>query len=208
MSPKSAFKSLIILTTFFTANALNELKSCQDDSLLEGAFCFVNSTYDKSYPSEPFPNFVSSYLWIHEFVDFDTKHQTITMFAEAFVEWNDTRLGIKSGQAGKNLVKWSVVDEDVATKIFTPTLIIEKAKKVEEIGQISSTNEAYFWHFGHHLETKKNLLITFVCSLDFSDFPFDHHSCNFTFGLSGNSINYVQLWPTKAHSGFFPGFLF
>ena len=175
-----------------TLKVVDALTTCNELSSPKGKLCFVNDTYDKSQPSGPHPNYVNSHLWIHEIVDFNAEEQTITIFADFFVEWNDTRIQLKDSEDN-----WTEIDQELARSIYFPTLVFIKTKKVQEIKQISSTNEQYFWHIGQHLELKKHLMITLVCPLDFSHFPFDQHACNFTFRVSGSPAELVKLKPIK-----------
>ena len=38
--------------------------------------------------------------------------------------------------------------------------------------------------------------VTIYCSFDFSTFPFDSNTCNFTFGLNFWSENFMTMTPT------------
>ena len=43
----------------------------------------------------------------------------------------------------------------------------------------------------------ERLKITFYCSFEFENFPFDSHHCGLNFGLSNSDINSFKLMPTN-----------
>ena len=188
----------VILSLFWLEACLctgSLLRPCNDTNVKYGSFCHLNDTYDKSLPSTPYPNKVDQFFIIHEIIDFDPEYQTVTFFLKCRMEWNDTRISTKRDP---DEVNWTWVDEEFAKEIFFPTLSIYKAKHVKVVEQVSTIDYRYFWHHKngpHHFEMEQNMMVTIVCSFDFSSFPFDHHSCNFEFGFS-LSQGFLLLTPT------------
>ena len=171
------------------------LRPCDDTNGKYGSLCHLNDRYDKSWPSTPYPNKVDQFIIIHEIIDFDPQHQTITFFLNCRMEWNDTRI---STRKDPEEYSWTWVDDEFAKEIFFPALSISKAKHVKEVEQVSTKKDRFYWHHRngpHHFEMEQNLMVTIVCAFDFSSFPFDHHSCNFEFGFSF-SQNFLLFTPT------------
>ena len=88
-----------------------------------------------------------------------------------------------------------------------PTLRYDMVKTVEKAKNYGSVGKHYFWFESpHHLEFREVVLLTVYCSFDFEPYPFDHHSCNISFGSITRSYKLVQLKRPKlshrAHAGF------
>ena len=43
------------------------------------------------------------------------------------------------------------------------------------------------------MEYQQSLKVTIYCSITFKHFPFDHHTCDLNFGVSGNEIRALKL---------------
>ena len=76
-------------------------------------------------------------------------------------------------------------------------------KSVEVQKEFSSTDIGYFWlYYPHLLNFQEILRVRVYCPFKFGNYPFDQHECNFTFGMSGNTIDGIALTPAKIrHAG-------
>ena len=60
----------------------------------------------------------------------------------------------------------------------------------------------YFWfQRPHQFEFRTEIKTEIFCAFDFSHFPFDTNSCNFSIGSISHSHSYVLLSPTMAING-------
>ncbi len=125
-----------LLRLIFTLNIVVQalgLPKCQD--VQTGEFCHEGESYDKSYPAEPLPQSFDQKVHIYDIFGFDEDKQTLTLFIEFRVEWNDTRILLKSIQDPK----WSEIDNELAALLYFPTIGISNAERFSEIDKISST---------------------------------------------------------------------
>ena len=71
------------------------------------------------------------------------------------------------------------------------------AKDVIRERRYGAVDLDFFWfRFPHFLEYQQALKVTIYCSLDFTNFPFDSHTCDLKFGSSYSTDNALQLDPS------------
>ena len=90
-----------ILILLVLHNTLAQLKSCDED-ISELTLCYVDENgYDLSGPSKPFPSKLTPSIEIHDVVEFNAEEKSLSLLLEIHLEWNDTRLFLKSGDPNK-----------------------------------------------------------------------------------------------------------
>ena len=82
--------------------------------------------------------------------------------------------------------------------IYFPTLKFKNEKNANLKLKFSpKKDETYYWmKYPHQLDYRRNVKITIYCSFDFSQFPFDSHECNVSYGINFLSKNYLHMMPT------------
>ena len=78
--------------------------------------------------------------------------------------------------------RWLKIDKELEDKIFVPNLRVKNAKNLHS-GQEYGPSEKYFWlRYDGYLLYQERMRITVYCPLEFNDFPFDYHYCDFKIG--------------------------
>ena len=78
---------------------------------------------------------------------------------------------------------WHVVKQSDAIQIFTPSLKIVRAKYIDRKMQFGPVDTGFFFYMQPFLfEYQESLKVTLYCSLDFTTFPFDYHTCDLKYG--------------------------
>ena len=99
--------------------------------------------------------------------------------------------------------KWHQITPDEEKKLFFPTLMFKKEKALTARSKFSpKMHEDFYWLlYPNQLEFRQYLRVTIYCSFDFSPFPFDFHTCNFSFGVNFWSDNNVVMKPAMIIHG-------
>lgn len=94
-------------------------------------------------------------------------------------------------------LEWFKLDESEAKNIFFPTLRFKRTKKVENEVMFGPPNGDYFWYNDkdRFFEYQQAFTITFYCPMDFGQYPFDAHFCNFDFGDSNQGNDSLIILP-------------
>ena len=93
-------------------------------------------------------------------------------------------------------VEWFAVSKEDVEQIFSPTLKILKAKDVTRERRYGAVDMDFYWFKNpHFFQYQQALKVTIYCPMDFSNFPFDSHSCDLLYGSSYSTANAMQLYP-------------
>ena len=89
-----------ILTLTFLLISITQIKAlslCSDPSIEKLSICKNVENYDKSFPGDPIKVYNS--VTVLDIVEFNADDNTITLFVQIMVMWNDTRLTLTTGDA-------------------------------------------------------------------------------------------------------------
>jgi hypothetical protein len=73
-----------------------ELKSCTEANE-EITVCKTGLMYQNNVPPEPFPALLNSKVAITDIVDVNTESNTMTIFADIILVWNDSAISLHGG---------------------------------------------------------------------------------------------------------------
>ncbi len=91
---------------------------------------------------------------------------------------------------------YPVSNED-AKQIYNPTLKFKNIKDIARERKYGFRDEdSFFLIPPHWLEYHQALKVTIYCPFDFTSYPFDSHQCQFNFGASDLTTDYLELEPT------------
>jgi len=91
-------RTLTLLTFFLVSiNQIKALSLCTDPSIDKLSICKNVENYDKSFPGDPIK--VRNSVTVLDIVEFNADDNTITLFVQIMVMWNDTRLTLTTGDA-------------------------------------------------------------------------------------------------------------
>ena len=92
-------KSLRFWVWAFFLGLTEGLYHCNDKHFDKLSICQNVQTYDKSFPGDPIKVYNS--LTVLDVVEFNPDDNTITLFVQIMVMWNDTRLTLTTGNANE-----------------------------------------------------------------------------------------------------------
>ena len=96
---QSVMKSLRFWVWAFFLGLTEGLYHCNDKHFDKLSICQNVQTYDKSFPGDPIKVYNS--LTVLDVVEFNPDDNTITLFVQIMVMWNDTRLTLTTGNANE-----------------------------------------------------------------------------------------------------------
>lgn len=186
-------KVVWILLLLRSSIALGTIEHC-GKIIEKSSLCHTDDNgYDMSGPNKPYPSKLTPSIEIHDIVEFNPEEKSVTFLLEIFLQWNDTRLELKSVDPN-DTTQWYFISEELSRLIYMPTLRYDMAKRVEKPRDYGSVGKHYFWfEKPHRLEFREVVLLTVYCIFDFEPFPFDQHTCNVSFGSMTRSYNIIQL---------------
>ena len=68
-----------------------------------------------------------------------------------------------------------------------------KYEKTQSYGDTGSFSFRYLGNFGDNLEYAEVAVIKLFCDFDFTNYPFDYHQCDLTYGDDINDADYIRL---------------
>jgi len=105
----------------------------------------------------------------------DDVHHSVSIKAVVMLRWRDPRLTFKrvykDQPLDNRLLKWLWLPRLGSPLLRSFDILEYSGGKQERLTLMAGQNDT--------LEYRGLALITFSCSMDFSDFPFDHHKCLF-----------------------------
>lgn len=92
-----------VIPLFFLAASILDHAHCKlvpcNAIASQSQICKVNELdYDKSFPAAPNPNHFFDVIEIYDVVELDSEDQSITLFLQLTMAWNDTRISSKSNK--------------------------------------------------------------------------------------------------------------
>ena len=92
---------------------------------------------------------------------------------------------------------WYQIIGDEVKNVWNPDLIFLHVTNIKTLTRYGSDEKFSFW-----LNTKKefiryweSILVTFSCSFNFKNYPFDVNSCNFSFGCESQGADKLNFSP-------------
>lgn len=174
-----------------------ELQSCSEP-VEKLQLCSLVDNYGISFPSQPssWPSQINNSISLLDIVEFEPTDNTIGLFVILKVWWEDPWLSLKSNDPSESL-GWYYIDQSISQSLFFPKLKIKNAKSSSsQIGYSPSKTHYYWYAHPHYLEYQETLKVVIYCSFEFSNFPFDQHTCDFNFGASSNADYNTRLAPS------------
>ena len=90
-----------VFILFILHKTIAQLKSC-DEEFSELSLCYIDENgYDLSGPSKPYPSKLTPSIEIHDVVEFNPDEKSLSLLLEIHLQWNDSRLFLKSGDENK-----------------------------------------------------------------------------------------------------------
>ena len=78
------------------ATKVSSLESCASKDVTKLQLCTLEDAYDTSLPSEPWPVTVKNSVTVLDVVELNPDDNTLTIFVQLKVLWNDTGLSLIS----------------------------------------------------------------------------------------------------------------
>mgnify|MGYP001195437232 FL=1 len=173
-----------------------ELPFCHEN-IPNATICKLEDHYDPFLPPLPWPVLVKPTIFIKEISNVDVEAKSISLFLELFVSWKDSRITVKNQ-------KWRKINPEEANHFWHPTLQFDRILHLEKQSIFGQPKHPFaFWMLTteNTLQYSEEIQVTFTCPMDFSDFPFDVHFCNFTLGDYEYEIEEVEFdWSTVTYS--------
>ena len=156
------------------SKSLQECKDVQDASTL----CSLMPHYNWQIPPPNVTTQLKIGMTFWQVNDVDDSKQTISFIVVLAWVWQDKRLKVK-----KNLTDFDTVTfTHLLDQLWIPDIIFTTAIKTDRVGGMKgkSLRALTYWHFNNtsNMAFQDVLRITSECTMDFTNFPFDHQSCD------------------------------
>ena len=93
--------------------------------------------------------------------------------------------------------KWYQIIGDEVKNVWNPDIIFLHVTNIKTLTKYGSKEKFNYW-----LNTEKNLmqywesiLVTFSCSFNYKNYPFDENSCDFSFGCESQGLSKLNFSP-------------
>ena len=169
--------TVLLLSTLKAACDEVQLPFCDQD-IPNATICKVEDHYDPFISPLPWPSLVKPTILIKEISNADVEAKSLSLFLEITLTWKDKRISVKDKG-------WRKIDPEEADNFWHPTLQFDRILQLNKQSIFGQFKHPFsFWIHGseNELQYSEDVQIKFTCPMEFSDFPFDVHFCNFTLG--------------------------
>ena len=175
-----------VISLLFPLISASKLILCDDAEGEE--LCRISEDYENAYPPKPSPAVIHLSTRIGEITKVNENGQSITILLEIIQEWTNSNVTIKDPKTS-----WYELSILEFVKVWNPNIYFDKVLKVKKITTFGKVNSFDFWikpSENRHWY-RETLEVTFACALDFSNHPFDEHTCQFIMGDYENGVDWM-----------------
>ena len=168
-------------------------QKCDGGDIIERNICIPKS-YEKIYPPVE-PVMIGANIKELDIINIDIKNQVIRLGIDYAISWQDSRIKFIGNKTTEKML-----EKDQTSKFWMPKLQVNKLMEVDSYGIIGRTTTLYVFPGCIERNTSPGTLITyaskdvisFACTMDFKDFPFDEQKCKLKVALCHKIILYLS----------------
>jgi len=167
--------SMIMARLFFLTRPVSAQPGCSE--VLSKHICLPENYSRYELPNTEETNKVEISFDMDEILEINDGTHSITFSSYFVMEWTDSRIIVDQSYGSPNIP----LDVDFLRKLWVPKLFVYNLKKFEVVDVISKLDD--LWVYKHSSVFYSQLAyMTFLCPMQFNNFPFDTHSCKIRVG--------------------------